>query len=99
MRRSRLLSGTENGEWVVAFRVSGLGGLRVPLTPCVSILWLTCLWYRYPVILDAYIQSASLGFVGTARSTFSTLARLRVKDWHNGIVKMVKWGRPGADNN
>ena len=52
---------------------------------------------RYPVILDAYIQSQGIGFVGTDRSTFSTLARLRVRDWNDGAVRMVKWGRPDAD--
>ncbi|TCD65886.1 hypothetical protein EIP91_002046 [Steccherinum ochraceum] len=51
----------------------------------------------YPVILDAYVQSVGIGFVGTDRSTFSTLARLRVRDWNDGSVRMVKWGRPDAD--
>ncbi|KAH8101626.1 hypothetical protein BXZ70DRAFT_934190 [Cristinia sonorae] len=51
----------------------------------------------YPVIVDAYVQSAGLGFVGTDRSTFSTLARLRVRDWNDGAVRMVKWGKPDAD--
>ncbi|KAJ3487322.1 hypothetical protein NLI96_g3606 [Meripilus lineatus] len=52
----------------------------------------------YPVLIDAYIQSASLGFIGTDRSTFSIVAKRRVKDWHDGAVRMVKWGTPDADN-
>jgi len=52
----------------------------------------------YPVIVDAYVQSAGLGFVGTARSTFSILAKLRVQDWHDGAVRMVKWGTSDVDN-
>ena len=53
---------------------------------------------RYPVILDAAIQSNGLGFVGTDRSTFSTLSRRRVMDWHDGATRMVLWGRKGADD-
>ena len=52
---------------------------------------------RYPVILDAIIQSRGLGFVGTDRSTFSSLARRRVAEWNNGSVRTVKWGRPDSD--
>ncbi|THH17713.1 hypothetical protein EUX98_g9074 [Antrodiella citrinella] len=52
----------------------------------------------YPVIVDAYVQSAGIGFVGTDRSTFSTIARLRVRDWNGGAVRMVKWGKPDADD-
>ncbi|KAH8099351.1 hypothetical protein BXZ70DRAFT_894911 [Cristinia sonorae] len=51
----------------------------------------------YPVILDAAIQSNGLGFVGTDRSTFSILSMRRVKDWHDGAVRMVKWGKKDAD--
>ncbi|KIP02086.1 hypothetical protein PHLGIDRAFT_112444 [Phlebiopsis gigantea 11061_1 CR5-6] len=52
----------------------------------------------YPVILDAAIQSNGLGFVGTDRSTFSTLSRRRVMDWQDGATRMVLWGRKGADD-
>ncbi|KAH9931279.1 uncharacterized protein B0H18DRAFT_990914 [Fomitopsis serialis] len=51
----------------------------------------------YPVILDAIIQSRGIGFVGTDRSTFSSLARRRVAEWNNGAVRTVKWGRPESD--
>ena len=51
----------------------------------------------YPVILDAVVQSFAVGFVGTDRSTFSTLARRRVADWNGGVVRMVKWGSEDAD--
>lgn len=53
---------------------------------------------RYPVILDAAIQAAGVGIVGTDRSTFSILSRRRVLDWNEGVARMVKWGRKGADD-
>ena len=52
---------------------------------------------RYPVLVDAYVQSAGMGFIGTDRSTFSIVAKRRVKDWHGGAVRTVKWGTPDAD--
>jgi len=52
----------------------------------------------YPVLLDSYVQSASLGFVGTDRSTFSILSGRRVRDWNDGAVRSVKWGQPDADS-
>ncbi|KAI0641196.1 hypothetical protein C8Q79DRAFT_1003897 [Trametes meyenii] len=52
----------------------------------------------YPVILDAVVQSMAIGFVGTDRSTFSHMARRRVTDWNNGVVRLVKWGTVGADD-
>ncbi|RPD59329.1 hypothetical protein L226DRAFT_548405 [Lentinus tigrinus ALCF2SS1-7] len=51
----------------------------------------------YPVVLDAVIQSMGMGFVGTDRSTFSHMARMRVTDWNHGAARMVKWGHIGAD--
>ncbi|KJA28528.1 hypothetical protein HYPSUDRAFT_128961, partial [Hypholoma sublateritium FD-334 SS-4] len=52
----------------------------------------------YPLIIDAVIQSGGVGFVGTDRSTMSLLARRRVQSWHDGVVRTIKWGRPGADD-
>ncbi|KAJ7610356.1 hypothetical protein FB45DRAFT_942359 [Roridomyces roridus] len=52
----------------------------------------------YPVLIDAVIQSAGAGFVGTDRSTMSILAARRVASWRDGAVRMVKWGRPNADD-
>ncbi|KAJ7493304.1 hypothetical protein B0H11DRAFT_956715 [Mycena galericulata] len=52
----------------------------------------------YPPLIDKAIQSASVGFVGTDRSTFSILSLRRVRSWHNGATRMVLWGRPGADD-
>jgi len=52
----------------------------------------------YPVLIDAGIQSSGVGFVGTDRSTMSILAKRRVESWRDGAVRMVKWGRPGADD-
>ncbi|KAI0690908.1 hypothetical protein BC835DRAFT_157933 [Cytidiella melzeri] len=52
----------------------------------------------YPIILDAIIQSNSIGFVGTDRSTFSMLSKRRVVEWHGGVAQMVKWGKKGADD-
>ncbi|KAJ7757463.1 hypothetical protein B0H16DRAFT_1536747 [Mycena metata] len=52
----------------------------------------------FPVLLDAVIQSQGAGFVGTDRSTFSILSARRVNSWHDGPTRLVKWGRPGADD-
>lgn len=53
---------------------------------------------RYPVLIDAVIQSGGAGFVGTDRSTMSILARRRVHSWRDGVTRIVKWGTPEADN-
>ncbi|KAJ7155802.1 hypothetical protein C8R46DRAFT_960044 [Mycena filopes] len=52
----------------------------------------------YPVLIDAAIQSAGAGFVGTKMSTVSLLAKLRVKAWQDGATRMVNWGKIGADD-
>jgi len=52
----------------------------------------------YPVLIDAVIQSNGIGFVGTDRSTMSTIARRRVQSWHGGVVRTLKWGKPDADD-
>ncbi|EIN08127.1 hypothetical protein PUNSTDRAFT_102890 [Punctularia strigosozonata HHB-11173 SS5] len=52
----------------------------------------------YPLIVDVYIMSSGIGFVGTARSTMSLLAKRRTEEWRNGITRTVEWGWPGADN-
>jgi len=43
----------------------------------------------YPGVLDAYILSKSIGFVGTRRSTYTNLAAARVKTWNDGVVRIV----------
>ena len=53
---------------------------------------------RYPVLIDAGIQASGTGFVGTDRSTMSTLARRRVLSWQDGVARTIQWGRPGADD-
>lgn len=53
---------------------------------------------RYPVLIDAVIQSNGAGFVGTDRSTMTVMARKRVQSWHDGPVRTVKWGTPTADD-
>ncbi|KAF7309550.1 hypothetical protein MIND_00325900 [Mycena indigotica] len=52
----------------------------------------------HPILIDAAIQSGATGFVGTDRSTVSTLARKRVAAWNNGPVRTVRWGSAGADD-
>jgi len=52
----------------------------------------------YPVLIDAVIQSSGAGFIGTDQSTMSILARRRVESWQDGATRIVKWGRPGADD-
>lgn len=53
---------------------------------------------RYPVLIDAVIQSNGIGFVGTDRSTMSSMAERRCQSWHGGVTRMVKWGFIGADD-
>ncbi|KAL1741194.1 hypothetical protein HDZ31DRAFT_67174 [Schizophyllum fasciatum] len=43
----------------------------------------------YPVLIDAVIQSGGVGFVGTWKSTMSTMARRRSETWHNGVSRTV----------
>lgn len=52
----------------------------------------------YGPIIDIVIHSLAVGFVGTDGSTFSLVSSRRVKDWNNGVTRMVKWGYAGADN-
>ncbi|KAH9937279.1 uncharacterized protein B0H18DRAFT_1081519 [Fomitopsis serialis] len=52
----------------------------------------------YPVFLDAAIHSSATGFVGTDRSTYSTVSRRRVEDWQDGATRTIKWGYKGADD-
>ncbi|KAH9081712.1 hypothetical protein EDB83DRAFT_2539272 [Lactarius deliciosus] len=52
----------------------------------------------YPVLIDAVIQSSGIGLIGMEQSTMSLLAGRRVKDWHKGVYKSVKWGTPNADD-
>ncbi|KAJ7088883.1 hypothetical protein B0H15DRAFT_939266 [Mycena belliarum] len=51
-----------------------------------------------PVHIDGAIQSGSVGFVGTDQSTVSIVAGRRVTAWRGGVVRMVKWGKVGADD-
>ncbi|KAJ7282067.1 hypothetical protein C8J57DRAFT_1299363 [Mycena rebaudengoi] len=53
---------------------------------------------RYPIFIDAVFQSQGIGFVGTQRSTVSTLARKRVSSFHDGVSRLVEWGKMGADD-
>jgi len=61
-------------------------------------------WYvtngigRYPLLVDAVIQSSGIGFIGTASSTMSILAGRRVESWYGGVFKQVKWGSAHADD-
>ncbi|KAF9225474.1 hypothetical protein BS17DRAFT_879488 [Gyrodon lividus] len=52
----------------------------------------------YPVLIDAVLQSSGAGFVGTYSSTMTTLARRRVETWHDGPIRVTRWGFPGADD-
>jgi hypothetical protein len=46
---------------------------------------------RYPVLIDAVVQSSGAGFVGTAGSTMSLVALRRTEEWTGGVGIMVKW--------
>jgi len=52
----------------------------------------------YPVLIDAVIQSNGAGFVGTDRSTMTVMAKRRVQSWHDGPVRITKWGTSTADD-
>lgn len=77
----------EYGRWCVSYHSLSLGSKSDYI-----------LTSRYPVLIDAVIQSNGIGFVGTDRSTMSEMARRRSESWHDGVVRMVKWGYPGADD-
>ena len=47
---------------------------------------------RYPLLIDAVIQSSGIGLIGQHGSTMSLLAGRRVQDWHNGVFKDIKRG-------
>ncbi|KZT38416.1 hypothetical protein SISSUDRAFT_1021527 [Sistotremastrum suecicum HHB10207 ss-3] len=51
----------------------------------------------YTMLIDACIQSAGIGFVGTDRSTMSSIALRRTEEWNNGVGSLVRWGRPDSD--
>ncbi|KAJ7933092.1 hypothetical protein B0H13DRAFT_2307050 [Mycena leptocephala] len=80
---------TSHAWW---WEVSQLGWLRVEHSYTVEKYGA---WY--PMFIDAVIQATASGFVGTATSTVSILAHRRVADM-GGVSRMVKWGRPGADD-
>jgi hypothetical protein len=75
----------ENPRWLASFVVVFLAS------------WLM-VHHRYPVFIDAVIQSSGQGFVGTDRSTMSIMARRRVETWHDGVTRTVKWGSVDADD-
>lgn len=53
---------------------------------------------RFPTILDQAVQALAPGFVGTDRSTFSLVSRLRVQAWHEvHATRIVNWGDPEAN--
>ena len=47
--------------------------------------------FRYPVFIDAVLQSSGIGLIGTHGSTMSVLAGRRVHDWYNGVYKDVQF--------
>ena len=65
------------GIWYVQSRVS-------PLSMCPTS-------HRYPVLIDAVIQSSGVGLLGTPGSTMSLIAGRRVMDWYHGEYHNVKW--------
>lgn len=53
--------------------------------------------HRHPIIMDSAAQSMAAGFVGTDRSTVSTISALRNHAWSYGVTRTVIWGWPDAD--
>lgn len=47
-------------------------------------------WYA-PVV-DIVAQSLGIGFVGTISSTVSLVSAKRVRDWNDGVTRLVGWG-------
>ena len=81
---------TEYGRWCVPFSFIPFLASSADLHPV--------LFIRYPVLVDAVIQSNGRGFVGTDRSTMSEMAKRRSESWHNGVTRLVRWGWIGADD-
>lgn len=52
----------------------------------------------YVTLIDVVMQSLSIGFVGTHPSTVSLVSAKRVEDWYGGAMRMVKFGKLGADD-
>lgn len=52
----------------------------------------------YAPLIDVVAQSLGAGFVGTDGSTVSLVSGRRVQDWNQGVTRMVKWGKLGADD-
>ena len=48
-------------------------------------------WYL--TLIDVVSASLSIGFVGTERSTVSTINTKRVQEWNGGVTRMVHWSR------
>ncbi|KAI0001684.1 hypothetical protein BJV77DRAFT_1063103 [Russula vinacea] len=76
---------------------------RIPLGGIRFVRWVgtpptTLQKIRYPVLIDAVLQSSGIGFIGMHGSTMSLLAGRRVQDWYSGVYKDVKWGTPDADD-
>jgi len=43
--------------------------------------------FRYPVLIDAVIQSSGVGMIGQTRSTYALLAGRRVRDWQMVFIR------------
>jgi hypothetical protein len=65
---------------------------------CFPLLRVSRFVHRYPLLIDAVIQSNGIGFVGTDGSTMSEMAKRRCESWHGGVTRTVKWGHIGADD-
>jgi hypothetical protein len=51
----------------------------------------------HPTLIDALVQAAAVGFVGTEGSEMSLVASRRVLEWGGGVTSSVAWGHRGAD--
>lgn len=90
-------SGFESTTWRCKLLSSMVYGVYLTFHRCGPRRTHVFLSIRYPVVLDAAIQSLGYGFVGTDRSTFSVLSKRRVQDWRDGATRMVRWGKKDAD--
>lgn len=68
--------------------------LIIPFTDSFRCVFTT----RYPLLIDAVMQSMGHGFVGTTQSTMSIIAARRVEAWQHGATRLFLFGRKGADD-
>ncbi|KAG1899783.1 uncharacterized protein F5891DRAFT_1036533 [Suillus fuscotomentosus] len=60
--------------------------------------WVDYAAERTEEIYGKWHLSNGTSFVGTRGSTICTLASRRVRSWHDGATRLIRWEWPGADD-